>query len=329
MTLETSLEPPLGTRWARVLLVAFALVHVLLAAGAGPTPPVVTVLALAVIVGAAAVLVLTPGRVLSERGTAAVLVLTAVGLAAVVPWLPATGWPGYAAWPLGAAMIIAIGLAVRGRIGAAWLQMAVMAAVSLLWSARGGAAPLAGIDLVDRHAGTLLLGTLFAVGLRRTARSHDELLAIQRAEILERGRAEAELTARREVVDRVLAEAGPILQRIAAGEEFDDEERARIAAVEGSLRDEITLGPILSEQLDQALESARQRGLDVLVLTEPSVQDLSTPVRLRAAQWIAGQLDRAGGAEFVGRVVTRGRDARVSATVGEHIEDRIITELDD
>ena len=327
-TTDTSLTPPLSTPLARLLLVAFAVVHVLLVLGPSPTAPAVSAVALVAIIGAGAIVVLTPGRRLPSRPTIAVVALTLAGVAAVVPWLPEHGWPGYAAWPLGAGTFIAMAVALRGRVAVGWLLLAAMTVLCVLWSWRGGGGVVAGLNLVDRQAGELLLATLFAIGLRRSARAHDDLLAVRRQETLDRDLTGAELVARREAVRRVLAAAGPSLERIAAGDTFDLAERGRIAAIEGRLRDEITLAPIMSETLDHALDAARRRGLDVVVLTEPAVAGLATPVRLRAADWIAGRLDRAEGAEFVGRVVARGHDVRVSATVGERIEDRIIGDLD-
>ncbi|MGT2425271.1 hypothetical protein [Amnibacterium kyonggiense] len=324
MTRGTSLTPPLRTPLARLLLVAFVAVHVLLVLGPGPTPPAVTVGALAAMTAAAAIVVLSPGAGLDAPRTIAVVLLAVVSTAAVILRLPASGWPGYASWPLGAGTFVAIGSALRGRIGAAWLQLGLVTAICFLWAALGGASPLSGLGLVDRHLGILLIGTLFAVGLRRTGRAHDALLEVRRAEVLERDLAEAELTARREAVQRVLAEAGPLLRRIADGETFDAATRNRLAAVEGRLRDEIALAPIRSDALDRALTAARRRGLDVQVLTEPELGNLPAPTRIRAAEWLAGQLDRARGDEFVGRVVVRGRDVRVSATVDERIEDRLI-----
>ena len=324
----TSLTPPLGTAFARLMLVGFAVVHVVLVLGPGPTAPAVTVVALVAAIGAAAAVVLVPGRLLPGTWTIATVALTAASIALIVPWLPGNGWPGYASWPLGSGTFIAIGLTLRGRIGAAWISEGVMVALCLTWSVIGGEGLLAGLGLVDRQLGVLLIGTLFAIGLRRAARAHDDLLVVQRRETLAQDFIETEMQARRDAAQRVLDEVQPTLERIAAGDEFDARERGRIAALEGRLRDEIALGPILSETLDQALAAARSRGMDVVVLTEATVNELPTSVRLRAAEWMATRLDRAAGAEFVGRVVSRGRDLRVSATADERTEDRVLAQDD-
>lgn len=328
MTSATSLAPPLGTPLARVLLGAFAAVHLLLVLGPSPTPPAITAVAFAAMLGAAAIVVLAPGRRMPVAPATAVVVLALAAVAAVVPGLPGAGWPGYAAWPLGAGTFVAMALTLRGRVGLGWLLLAAMTALCLLWGLLGGEGPVAGLNLVARQAGELLLSTLFAIGLNRTARSHDELLAVRRQELLDRDLTGAELAARQDAVRRVLEEAGPTLSRIAAGQVFDAGERVRIAAIEGRLRDEISLAPIRSDTLEQALDAARQRGVDVVVLTDAAMEDVPTPVRLRAADWLAERLDGARGAEFVGRVVTRGRDVRVSAAVDERIEDRIITDAE-
>jgi hypothetical protein len=289
---RTSLAPPLTASFARLMLVAFASVHIVLVLGPGPTAPAITVLALAAAVGAAAVVVHVPGELLPAGWTIGAVSLTAVSIALVVPWLPGHGWPGYASWPLGSGTFIAIGLTLRRRIGAAWISEGVMVALCLVWSAIGG----------------------------------EGLLEVQRREALERDFVATEVQARREAAQRVLDQVQPTLERIAAGDAFEARERGRIAALEGRLRDEIALGPILSEALDQALAAARIRGVDVVVLTEATVGDLPTSVRLRAAEWLATRLDRAVGSEFVGRVVPRDRGLRVSATADERTEHRVLVQ---
>jgi hypothetical protein len=321
-----SLTPPLGTAFARLMLVAFTVVHIVLALGPGPTAPAVTVVALMAAVGAAAIVVLVPGRLLPVGWTTATVALTAASIALIVPSLPGDGWPGYASWPLGSGTLIGVGLTLRRRIGAAWISEGVMVALCLVWSVIAGRGPLPGLGLVDWQLGVLLIGTLFGVGMRRAERAHDDLLEVQRREALEQDFIETEVRARREAAQRVLDEVQPTLERIAAGEEFDALDRGRIAALEGRLRDEIALGPILSEALDQALAAARSRGVDVVVLTESTVSDLPTSVRLQAAEWLATRLDRAVGSEFVGRVVPRDRGLRVSATADERTEHRVLVQ---
>ncbi|MDB5621437.1 hypothetical protein, partial [Tardiphaga sp.] len=94
---------------------------------------------------------------------------------ALVSWqLPTSGWPGYASWHLGANTFLLLGISLRGRSGWAWIGMAIMFALTLLWTVTTGQGVLAGIGLVDRQAGTLLIGTIFAIGLSRTARRISE-----------------------------------------------------------------------------------------------------------------------------------------------------------
>ncbi|WP_375405905.1 hypothetical protein [uncultured Amnibacterium sp.] len=298
--------------------------HVILAIGPGPTPIVLTAVALTALMTAAVIVVLVGGRRLTLRWTLASALLVVAGNAVVIPGLPSDGWPGYASWPIGAGTMICIGLTLRQRIAFAWVSMGALTVVCLAWSINGSAGPLAGLGLVERQIGVLLIGTLFAIGLRRAARSAAEFAEVQRRQALERDLAETEVRARGDAARRVLAVAGPTLELIASERTLDIWERARIAALEGRLRDEIAIAPLLSESLDHALNAARSRGVDAVVLTEASVGDLPTAVRLRAADWLASRLNQVVGTQFVGRVVLRGRDVRVSAAVDDAVEDRLL-----
>lgn len=328
LTEDGVLTPPLDTTFARVLLVGFAVVHVVLAVGPGPTPVAVTVLALVALIGATAAIVLPRQRRLEPRLTVLAVVLIVIGNVAVIPWLPGEGWPGYSSWPLGAGTIAAIGLTLRLRSAAAWVAMLGLTTACIVWSLRSGGNPLAGLGLVDRQIGVLIVGTLFAIGLRRAARAVEGFHAVERQQLLEQHLAEAEVQARRDAAHRVLDQAGTALERIATGLPLSADERAGIGALEGRLRDEIALAPLLSESLDHALSAARSRGVDVVVLTEPSVADLPTSTRVRAADWLASRLERATGAAFVGRIVLRGRSVRMTAAVDDDVELRMLEDGD-
>ena len=52
-----------------------------------------------------------------------------------------------------------------------------------------------------------------------------------------------------------------------------------------------------------------------MVLTDPAISALPGPVIEAAASWIAERLDRCRGGELIARVVVRGDQVRVSATV--------------
>ncbi|WP_375387372.1 hypothetical protein [uncultured Amnibacterium sp.] len=324
----TTLTPPLRTPFARLLLAAFVVVHVVLAAGPGPTPPWRTALALLAMTAAAALLVLDRSGPLRAARTTAIVLLAAASTALVVLGLPARGWPGYASWPLGAATFVAVGLAMRSRIGAAWTLMAAELAIGVLWSLDDGMGVLPGVDLVIRHAGTLLIGTLFAVGLRRAEASAAAFHALRSRRSLERDTAEAELQARHAAVHRVLGLSADALSRIATGDRLTDDERLAAIALEGRLRDDIALGPLLTGSLDAAIDAARRRGVDVVLLSDPGLADVPTATRSRAADWLAARLDLARGGVFVGRALARDGDVRVSASGGDQAEHRVLSDED-
>lgn len=71
-----------------------------------------------------------------------------------------------------------------------------------------------------------------------------------------------ELAARRGALD---AQVVPYLERIAAGEVFDAQGRARCAELEAAARDQLTAGTLLTTQLAAAITQARARGAVVSV----------------------------------------------------------------
>ena len=314
---------PLDHPIVRVLLVAFVAVHLLLAVGA-PAPPWRTASALVLLSGAAVAVVLLPERRWSPARAAAVIAAALMGTGAIVEDLSPAGWPGYAAWPVGAATFVAVGLALRFRLRAAWCLMALLAAGCVAWSTLRGAGPAPGLGLVERQAGVLLIGTLFAVGLRRAARRTAQLGDLEREQSVARLATEAERRARGQEVGRVRALVEEPLALIAAGSALTADERAALLVLEARLRDEMSAGALLPVSLHDAAAAARGRGAQVLLLTDPALQDQPPDRRERAAAWLVQRLQEVDGGRVVGRAVVRFDGIRVSVSTGAGFEDHVV-----
>jgi hypothetical protein len=226
--------------------------------------------------------------------------------------LPRTGDLGYTAWHFGAITFVLLGMTVTRRVVAAWMTYAVMAVFAVVWAVQVGRGVGMGIGMIDRHAATLIVGTLFSVGLARSNRSQARYAALQEQQRAADRAVEARATARRAAVGAVLEEAGPMLAAIAEGRELDEAERRELLVLEGSLRDRIrTPGPLLDGMRDH-ISAARRRGVSVLLLDEtPDAGTAET--RADAARWLAGQLDGVATGSFVGRVRPSGDGVRVTA----------------
>lgn len=307
------LRPPLQTWTARGLLLLFAAVHIALAVTPGPTPTLATTTALAFAITSATMVVLLPEARWQLLLPIVAAVLAAGAAVIVVPGLPQAGWPGYSAWPLGAATLIAVGLALRSKTDLAWLVMLVLTGLSVGWSLRVSGHVDDGLALIARQIGTLTIGSMFAVSIQRAARRNAALQRSRRQAALARQRAEVEVEARTAAAVRVRTAAGPLLTRLARPGPLTTEEQSAALALEGRLRDEIALAPLLNDDLVAALDSARRRGVDIAVLGDPHLNDASVSSRYRAASWIAAHLRRTADGSFVARAVYRDGGLRVTA----------------
>ncbi len=221
-----------------------------------------------------------PAETLGRAATGLVVITWPV-IALVISWQLIEGG-GYAQWFLGAGTTSYFYLALRGRIGLAWVGFVALSVVILIWGATTPAGPLAALLLVGKQAPVLLVGTLFAVGMRRTGAD------IQRITDEESARASAEAAAAATSVERQrrLAEldaaATPLLTRLVSGAPLTDEDRREFAVVEAELRDGLRARTLTAPSVVEAVRAARRRGVDV-VLLDDSDPELVAPTDLETA----------------------------------------------
>ena len=263
----------------------------------------------------AAVLALEWGR-RDRRVTVGFVVLLSVAAVLGTCTLRVTGDLGYSAWHFGAITFVLLSMAMTRHFLAAWTTYGIMAAVAIGWAILVGRGVGAGIGIVDRHAATLIVGTLFAIGLARSSRSQERYARMQERQRAAEHAVEARATARRAAVGAVLEEAGPMLTAIAEGREFDDAARRELLVLEGSLRDRIRTPGVLLDGVRDRIAAARRRGVSVLLLDEtPEVG--SREARMRAAEWLAARLDEVPAGTFVGRVRPDADAIRVTAVTDD------------
>jgi len=254
----------------RLILVLFFVVHAVLAA-VDPVPgrsfilPVVAYLAIMAAAGWVMRPVFGP---LPRVRVLGVLGLCLVGAVAMSVYLPPAGTGPFAQWHLGAITLILLMLAARGSIRSAWLGYATLAGLSVLWAVLHGLSPLEGVNAVVRHAGTLLAGTLFVVGLGRTERRLAVLTQNDLARASRDATTVAAIDEREAELRRVNALARPTLQRLAVQHPLTEHERSGCLLVEAGLRDAIRGRSLFVEPVISAVRAARQRGVEVTVLDD-------------------------------------------------------------
>jgi len=260
----------LSTPLPRLILGLFVLVHGVLAMIAiVPGRPLAEMAAAYLAIVFAAISLMRPGREPFPRVRVAV-VLGLCGIGAVLMFLylpPHSGVP-FAHWHLGAITLILVVLAARGQIRAAWIGYAVLALLAMAWAVVTGQTVVTGIELVIRHAGTLLAGTLFVVGLDRT----EATLRVLTQDDIARARGDATTVAaldeRKAELRRVNLLARPTLQLLAAPHVLTATERAQCLLVEARLRDAIRGRALFMPLVTEAVTAARQRGVEVTVLDD-------------------------------------------------------------
>lgn len=302
---------------ARSLLTLFIGVSVILAVAnlSDVYSPIPTIIALVIISAAATMLTLPAAEPFPLSRSLALLAVVAVSTV-LVDWnIPPESTPLYATWHFGANTLILLFLGLRGRSGLAWVGFAAMTAITAVWTAGTGSFLL--IELLPNQAGTLVVGTLFAIGLRSTSRRitalHAEQAAIAAAESATRAAA-SERSIQAAHLNEV---ARPALERIARGAPFTDDERESWMRLEASVRDSLRAPGLNVLELVAAADSARSRGVEVTLLDDSAGGLDSVADREAVTSAIIAELGTMDSGRLIGRVLPQGRGKLATIVIDE------------
>ncbi|TFC05759.1 sensor histidine kinase [Cryobacterium mannosilyticum] len=276
-----------------------------------------------VAVAAAAILIARTAGVdqLSSSASIGVLVLSAAATALVSYPMTAVQDTPFGHWYLGAVTLLLVVLAVRGREGYAWTGYLIMSAITIAWALSNGLTVVDGVLLVVRHAGTLLAGTLFAVGLKRSALT---LAVLNRARALSAAAAATAVAAieeRESQLAHVNVLCRPTLERLARSDDICPEMRAECLLVEATLRDAMRARALFVEPLVTATRAARLRGVEVTLLDDSGDHPPVEAARVAAA--VADQLDSLYSGRLTARVLPAAR-ATIASIVIESEDNRML-----
>ncbi len=224
--------------------------------------------------------------------------------------------PGYATWPLGAMTFLLFVLALRGRRGWAWIGFGVLAAISLLVGVLSDQDTLMVLNDVTRQAGTLFIGTLFALVLRRSSQT---ITAIQANQLTRTTVAAASAAATRERAAqnaRLERDARPALERILQSEPLSEDEQQHFLLLEATLRDGIRATGYSSERVAAATRAARERGLSVVLLDDRG-SDLVDGERDLVEAALLEQLESTAEGAITARLSPHDRDELATIVVEE------------
>jgi hypothetical protein len=224
--------------------------------------------------------------------------------------------PGYTTWPLGAMTFLLLVLALRGRRGWAWVGFGVLAVISLITATFTDQNLLMVANDVARQAGTLLIGTLFALVLRRSSQT---ITAIQANQLTRTTVAAASAAATRERAAqnaRLERDARPALERILEPVPLSEDEQQHFLLLEATLRDGIRASGFSSERIAAATREARERGLTVVLLDDRGI-DLVDGERDLVESALLEQLNATVDGAITARLSPHDRDELATIVVEE------------
>ena len=280
--------------------------------------PAPVLLAVLVVNSAALLLVREHADPFPLLWTVAILAAVALSTALVAFQLPDVGPPGRASWHLGSNLWLLFFLAMRRRPGAAWLGYGIMAAITVYWSLSVGRGLLDAVFLLDTHAAILLVATLFALNLRRTARRINEFdhRAVGSAVEAAEGATSAQIRKRRVVELR--ASAGHLLESLVSeGSPTDPRAMRGYATAEALLRDGVRGRSLMTPRIAAAATAARERGVEVTLLDDRG-QGLATGAAMvRLSEIVVERLDAVNGGSATVRLAPKGRRVAVSIVTSD------------
>ncbi len=225
---------------------------------------------------------------------------------------------GYSTWYRGAMTFVLLVLALRGRRGAAWLGFSLFGAISIVGGALSPFEPYTYTAAYDiaRQAGTLLIGTLFALALRRSSQT---ITAIQNSQLSRATAAAARAAAAREGAAqsvRLERDARPALERILTGGTLTESELEHFNLLEGTLRDGIRASGLSSDRLAVETRLARARGIRVVLLDDRG-EELDDEVTARVEDALVEQFRATTSGSITARLSPSDRDEIATILVEE------------
>ncbi|MDN4483309.1 hypothetical protein [Demequina lignilytica] len=225
--------------------------------------------------------------------------------------LPAEGVIGRASWHLGSNMWLLWFLIIRGRGRLAWLGAALMTAITVGWAMAVGRGWGAGLSMLDTQLGMLVVASIFARALRRTAWRINALSERSVEAAAAAAASEATRQVRLQRASEVARLAVPFLTRIVDGGPLSADERAQVRDAEAMLRDSVRGRALATPAVLTAATRARGRGVDVVLLDDRGSGLPSGEAMQRVEARVTETLTRAAGSVTV-RLLPAGRDAAVT-----------------
>ncbi|RFA11072.1 hypothetical protein B7R54_03645 [Subtercola boreus] len=196
---------------------------------------------------------------------------------------------GYATWSVAAVGTLMTIVTVRRRPLFGWIGIVVLGIMMLAWSD-----PLR-LTTTGWIGSAVWVGVAHALthGLGRASRDTTLFARAELDAAAWHATQEAQLTEGRYRLDNMNRVAGPMLHHVVdLGGEISAEDRRECLHLEGAIRDEIRGRYLLNEDVRTEVLAARRRGIEVTLLDDGGLEDLSDRARDRIHLRLATQISR-------------------------------------
>ena len=222
---------------------------------------------------------------------------------------------GYTQWYFGASTVALFYVGIRGRVGLSWVGYALLSATILIWGTTTDIGLANAVVLVARQLPILIVGTLFATGLRRTGDDIERVTAAASIGAIAEAGAEAARRERDQRLEDLGGFATSLLEKLASGSPLAPEDRIEFAVAEAEVRDSVRARSLRLPSVIVAARDARRRGVEV-VLLDDSVPEANDPLDLeRVGAELASALDSASDGRVTARLLPPGREALATIVV--------------
>ena len=204
---------------------------------------------------------------------------------------------------LGALMAVT---AIRGQQAVSWIGAAVLSLEVLVTGGTGALFNSGLAGAMSLVVAANVLSYAFS-GIERETRTYlDKAIEIEASAAIE----SATRLERSRRLNETLRVSYPLLQKIASGQ-LDEESKKEAKLLEAQLRDSIRGRDLIDSKLQEAIRSARLRGVEVVVLDEGGMESLAENSKSEIRQKFATELDQVSS----GRVTIRApRGGKTHAT---------------
>lgn len=241
------------------------------------------------------------------------IILAGPAMAALVSWNLLYG--GYTQWYFGASTVALFFVAIRGRIALAWIGYGLLSATILIWGSTTDIGPANAILLVARQIPVLLVGTLFATGLRRTGDDIERVTEAASIGAIAEAGAEAARRERDMRLDDLGGFATSLLEKLASGVPLEPADRIEFAVAEAEVRDSVRARSLRLPSVIVAARDARRRGVEVVLLDDSDpTANKTADLELVGAE-LANALDSASDGRVTARLLPPGRGALATIVV--------------